>query len=77
MAGFHDFEPCRACRKISQPRISGGRGLRECSWWDEVSCYCVHTVKGAGENEEVIGVELLEARVKVAIVDETAGLVDN
>lgn len=32
-------------------------------------------VEGAGEDEEVVGVELLEARVEVAVVDEAAGFV--
>lgn len=34
-------------------------------------------VKGAGEDEIVVGVELLESRRKVAVVDESTGLVDD
>lgn len=34
-------------------------------------------VKGTGQNEIVVGVELLEARRKVAVVDESTGLVDD
>lgn len=34
-------------------------------------------VKGAGQDEVVVGVELLQARRKVAVVDEAAGLVDD
>jgi len=34
-------------------------------------------VKGTGQNEIVVGIELLEARRKVAVVDESTGLVDD
>lgn len=34
-------------------------------------------VKGAGEDEIVVGVELLESWRKVAVVDESTGLVDD
>jgi hypothetical protein len=35
------------------------------------------TVKGAGQDEIVVRIELLEARRKVAVVDESTGLVDD
>jgi hypothetical protein len=34
-------------------------------------------VKGTGQNEIVVGIELLKARRKVAVVDESTGLVDD
>ena len=37
----------------------------------------MHTVEGAGEVEERVGVELLKAGVEVAVVDEAAGFVDD
>jgi hypothetical protein len=35
------------------------------------------TVEGTGQDEIVVGTELLEARRKVAVVDEATGLVDD
>jgi hypothetical protein len=37
----------------------------------------MHAMEGAGEDEQVIRVELLETWVKFAIVDEAAGFVDD
>ena len=51
----------------SRRRCDGGQGARD--GMDAVKC--------AGQNEIVVGVELLEARRKVAVVDEPSGLVDD
>jgi len=37
----------------------------------------VHAVEGAGEDEQVVGTELVEAGVEIAVVDQAAGFVDD
>jgi hypothetical protein len=53
----------RRCRR----GCDGGQGARD----------GMDAVKGAGQDEIVVGIELLEARRKVAVVDESTSLVDD
>ena len=56
-----------AIARRSRRGCDGGQGARD----------GMDAVKGTGQNEIVVGVELLEARRKVAVVDESSGLVDD
>lgn len=53
----------RRCRR----RCDGGQRARD----------GMDAVKGTSQDEIVVGTELLEARRKVAVVDEATGLVDD
>lgn len=53
---------------------------RRCGWGSDGGKRArdgMDTVKGTGQDEIVVGVELLETRCKGAIVDESTGLVDD
>lgn len=55
-----------------------GRSSSRDAWkWGERARDGVDSVKCACENEQVVAVEFVEARREIAVVDETAGLVDD